>query len=144
VGSTFGAVALVRIQGRWPSERIVFGGLAIFGCLMLMWPLASSLAAGMVLVALAGVADGPALAATFAVRQRWTPRGLHAQVFTTAAGLRVGSFAVGAALAGPAVVGLGAEGAIVVAATVQLAAASAGWALAHLPARAAAADPARL
>ena len=40
VGSTLGALTLVRLQSRWPSERIVFGGAMLFGLLMLTWPLA--------------------------------------------------------------------------------------------------------
>jgi len=133
VGSTVGALALVRLQSRWPAERIVLGGLAVFGTLMLLWPLAGTLAAGMALVALAGVADGPALAATFAVRQLYTPRSLHGQVFTTGASLKIGSFAVGSALAGPVVVGLGPEGAILVCAILQFVAVGAGSALLRFP-----------
>ena len=40
---------------------------------MLTWPLAQSLPVALALIALGGLADGPALAATFAVRQRYTP-----------------------------------------------------------------------
>jgi hypothetical protein len=105
----------------------VLGALTALGCLMLLWPLASALPAALILIALAGVADGPNLSATFAARQRWTPRSLHGQIFTTAASLKVGAFAVGSALAGPAVVGLGAKGALVVAGLVQLSAAAVGW-----------------
>jgi hypothetical protein len=72
---------------------------------------------------------GPALPATFAVRQREAPVGLRGQLFTTGASLKVGAFALGAALSGPAVVALESEGALLVAALVQLAAALAGTAL---------------
>jgi predicted MFS family arabinose efflux permease len=126
-GSVLGALALVRLQTIWAPERVVLGALTAVGCLMLLWPLASALPVALLLIGLAGVADGPNLSATFAARQRWTPRSLHGQIFTTAASLKVGSFAVGSALAGPTVVGLGAKGALVVAALVQLAAAAAGW-----------------
>src|SRR5436190_182564 len=63
LGSTVGALGLVRLQRRWPSERIVLVALAIFGLLMTTWPLAHSLLAALALVAIAGVADGPGLAA---------------------------------------------------------------------------------
>jgi Transmembrane secretion effector len=43
VGSTIGALGLVRVQRRFPAERIVLGGYALFGVLMLTWPLAGSL-----------------------------------------------------------------------------------------------------
>jgi MFS family permease len=125
-GSTIGALALVRLQTIWRPERVVIGSVATLGLLMLLWPLASSLPIALLLVAIAGVADGPNLASTFAVRQRWTPRALHGQIFTTAASVKVGSFAMGAAVAGPIVVTLGARGALVLAGCAQLAAAVAG------------------
>ena len=93
VGSTLGALSLVRIQRRFPPERIVLTGYAVFGVLMLSWPLAGSLPVFLCLVALAALVDGPALAAQFAVRQQYVPPSLYGQVFTTAVGLKVGSFA---------------------------------------------------
>lgn len=130
-GSALGALALVRFQTLWRPELVVFGSLTTLGCLMLLWPLASSLPLALLLIAAAGVADGPNLSATFAVRQRWTPRDLHGQIFTTAASLKVGAFSVGAALAGPAVVSFGPRATLVLAASAQLAAAAAGWLLAR-------------
>ncbi|WP_308282481.1 MFS transporter [Pseudonocardia nigra] len=53
-------------------------------------------------VLVAGVGDGPQLAALFAVRHREAPAHLRAQVFTTGAGVKLGGFAVGAAVAVPA------------------------------------------
>jgi predicted MFS family arabinose efflux permease len=136
VGSTLGALSLVRLQRRVPPERIVLAGYAIFGTLMLTWPLADTLPVLLVLVAMAGLADGPALAAQFAVRQQVVPPSLYGQVFTTAAGLKVGSFAMGAALAGPVATGLGSAEAIVVAAAAQMTAAVVGVTLMRMPRRA--------
>jgi predicted MFS family arabinose efflux permease len=136
LGSMAGALVGMRAQTRWPPERVVLGGLLATGAVMLLWPLAGSLPVMLVAVAVAGMADGPALAATFATRQRYVPTELYGQVFTTAAGLKVGSFSVGAALAGPAVIGLGSAGALLVAAGLQFAAVAAGLALMWLPARA--------
>jgi predicted MFS family arabinose efflux permease len=126
-GSMVGALWLVPLQRRWAPERIVLGSLTALGCMMLLWPLASSVPVALILIALAGFADGPNLSATFAARQRWTPRHLHGQIFTTAASVKVGSFAVGAALAGPVVLALGARGALVLVASTQFAAAGMGW-----------------
>ena len=136
VGSTLGALSLVRLQRRVAPERIVLAGYAIFGALMLIWPLAGSLPALLLLIGLAGLADGPALAAQFAVRQQMTPPSLYGQVFTTAVGLKVGSFAMGAALAGPVATGLGSAEAMVVAAAAQMLAAVVGVTLMRMPARA--------
>jgi predicted MFS family arabinose efflux permease len=135
VGSTLGALSLVRMQRRFPPERIVIGGYATFGVLMLTWPLAGSLPVFLALVALASLVDGPALASQFAVRQQHVPPSLYGQVFTSAVGLKVGSFALGAALAGAVVTGLGSAEALVVAATLQIVAAAVGVTLMSLPGR---------
>jgi MFS family permease len=126
VGSTVGALGLVRLQRRYPPHKIVIASLVAFGLLMLPWPLAESLPVALVLVAVASVADGPGLAATFAVRQDWAPRDLQGQIFTTAAGLKVGSFALGAAVAGPLVTGIGSSGAILACAGTSFAGAAVG------------------
>jgi predicted MFS family arabinose efflux permease len=135
VGSTLGALSLVRMQRRFPPERIVIGGYATFGVLMLTWPLAGSLPVFLALVALASLVDGPALASQFAVRQQHVPPSLYGQVFTSAVGLKVGSFALGAALAGVVVTGLGSAEALTVAATLQIVAAVVGLTLMSLPGR---------
>jgi predicted MFS family arabinose efflux permease len=129
LGSMLGALALVRLQHRWRPETIVVGALAVFGALMLLWPIQVALPGMLAVVALAGVADGPGLAATFAARQRYVPRELLGQVFTTAAGLKVGAFSLGSAVAGPVVIAAGSSGALLVAAGVQFAAAALGLAL---------------
>jgi predicted MFS family arabinose efflux permease len=135
VGSTLGALSLVRIQRRFPPEWIVVGGYATFGLLMLSWPLADSLPVFLVLVSLASLVDGPALASQFAVRQQYVPPSLYGQVFTSAVGVKVGSFALGAALAGAVVTGLGSAEALVMAATLQIVAAVVGVTLMRLPGR---------
>ena len=133
VGSTIGALTLVRLQRRFSAERVVLVGYVAFGTLMLLWPLAGSLPAMLALVALAAVADGPVLAGQFAVRQQRVPQRLHGQVFTTAAGLKVGAFSIGTALGGALVVGLGSAEAIAIAAVVQFAAAAVGVTLSRWP-----------
>jgi MFS family permease len=126
VGSTVGALGLVRLQRRYAPHQVVIASLVAFGLLMLSWPLAESLPVALVLVAVASIADGPGLAATFAVRQDWAPRDLQGQIFTTAAGLKVGSFALGAAVAGPLVTGIGSSGAILACAGTSFAGAAVG------------------
>jgi MFS family permease len=129
VGSTVGALGLVRLQRRYQPHDIVIGSLVAFGLLMLSWPLAESLPVALALVAIASVADGPGLAATFAVRQDWAPRDLQGQIFTTAAGLKVGAFALGAAVAGPLVTSIGSSGTLIASASTCFVGAAAGWLL---------------
>jgi hypothetical protein len=95
---------------------------------MLLWPLAHSAAPALAAVAVAGLAYGPGFAATFGVRQRWAPADLQGQVFMTAASLKVGSFAVGAAVSAPLVDALGARGTLALAAGLHLLA----WAIGSL------------
>ena len=133
-GSMVGALLLVRLQHRFRSESIVVVAIATFGVLMLLWPLQESLPLMLAVVAIAGVADGPGLAATFATRQRFVPAELHAQVFTTAAGIKVGAFSAGSALAGPVVLTAGSAGALFIAAGVQFGAAGLGFLLLRVPA----------
>jgi predicted MFS family arabinose efflux permease len=133
VGSTLGALSLVRVQRGVPPERIVIAGYAVFGLLMLTWPLAGALPVFLVLVALAALVDGPALAAQFGTRQVHVPPSLYGQVFTTAVGLKVGSFSLGAALGGVIATGLGSAETMVIAATLQMAGAVVGVTLARLP-----------
>jgi MFS family permease len=135
VGSTIGALSLVRIQRRFPPERIVLTGYALFGLLMLTWSLAGSLAVLLGLIALAALADGPALAAQFAVRQQHVPPSLYGQVFTTAVGLKVGCLALGAAASGALATSIGSAETLIVAASMQLLGAAVGITLARLPGR---------
>jgi predicted MFS family arabinose efflux permease len=127
-GGMAGALAGARPLAGWPPQRVVLAGLLAFGPLMAAWPLAPSFPVALLLVALAGFLEGPAFAATFATRQRWSPEDLRGQIFTTAASLKMGAFAVGAAVAGPAVERLGAGGALVAAGAVSALAALLGMA----------------
>jgi MFS family permease len=127
-GAIAGALTAARPTAGWPPHRVVLAGLGLFGLLMLAWPLAPSFPAALALVALAGLAEGPAFAATFATRQRWSPPALRGQIFTTAASVKLGAFAVGSALAGPAVAKAGVAGALVAVGAVQVLAVALGFA----------------
>ncbi|MGW2892485.1 MFS transporter [Streptomyces griseoruber] len=54
-----------------------------------------------VAVLIAGIGEGPQLAALFAVRHREAPERLRGQIFTTGASLKITGFALGAVVAGP-------------------------------------------
>ena len=125
-GAIAGALAAARPTAAWPPQRVVLAGLGLFGLVLAAWPLASSFPAALVLVALAGLAEGPAFAATFATRQRWSPPSLRGQIFTTAASLKLGAFAVGSALAGPVLYRADVAGTLVAVGTIQLLAVALG------------------
>ena len=119
-GAIAGALAAARPTAPWPPQRVVLAGLGLFGLAILAWPLAPSFPVALVLVALAGVVEGPSFAATFATRQRWSPPALRGQIFTTAASLKLGAFAIGAALAAPTVARGGVGGTLVAVGAIQL------------------------
>ena len=123
-GSAAGALVSPRVLRRAAPERVVVGSFAAFGALALLWPLSSSLPQALVLVALAGVADGPGITATFAVRQEQVPPELYGQVFSTASSIKIAAFALGSALAGPLVVSAGPRAVLAVTACTALAAAA--------------------
>ncbi|MFD5968384.1 MFS transporter [Streptomyces sp. NPDC058783] len=58
-------------------------------------------AALIVAVLIAGIGEGPQLAALFAVRHREAPERLRGQIFTTGASVKITGFSLGAAVAGP-------------------------------------------
>jgi MFS family permease len=119
-GAIAGALTAARPVASWPPQRVVLAGLGLFGLVMVAWPMAGSFPAALALVALAGLAEGPAFAATFATRQRWSPPPLRGQIFTTAASLKLGAFAVGSALAAPTLDRAGVTGTLVAVGAVQL------------------------
>ena len=92
------------LTARWPlplpPDQVFLAGTLVQGVGLVLVGLGGGLPGTVVAVALVGLADGPQLAAVFAVRHRDAPTGNRAQVFTTAASLKVASAAVGGALAG--------------------------------------------
>ena len=78
----------------------------------------------MAAVALGGAGEGPQLTALFEVRHRESPEHMRGQIFTTAASLKIGGLAVGAALAG-SLAGRSVTACLLVAAGFELCAAAA-------------------
>lgn len=115
VGALVGSVAWTRLAGRVPEEPAAFATLGVFGLALAAVALAPDLTTALVVTFLAGVFEGPALAATLNIRQRFSPPHLRTQVFTTAASMKIGAFSIGSALAGAAASGLGARGMLAVA-----------------------------
>jgi MFS family permease len=134
VGGIAGVFLAMRVAASWPAERVVMVGTALLAVGIASWAWAPSFPVALALAVAAGLAAGPAFAALFSVRQQWSPAGLRGQIFTTAASLKVGAFALGAAVAGPVVTDLGPRGAILVTAAAGLLAVAAGLLSAARPA----------
>jgi MFS family permease len=130
VSSIIGALVTARLIARRPVAGAV-AGLAWLGAAMLMWVVAPTVAVALVLISIAGVADGPVSSAMFGARQRWSRPQFYARVATSAASLRTSTFAVGSLIGGAVTGAAGAKTAIAVAASVQLAAAATTAAIAR-------------
>jgi MFS family permease len=126
-GAAIGAPLLPALRrGRSGLVALVLAGVLAEAAGIALLGGAPGLALGLAAAALTGVPQGLAIAALFAARAEWSPPELRAQVFTSAAGLRTGVYAAGAALAGPALALAGARGATELAAGAGAAAALAG------------------
>ncbi len=140
-GAIAGALLAVRVAASWPAERMVMGGTALVAAGTAGLALAPSFPFAVAVAAVAGLAAGPAFAALFAVRQQWSPAGLRGQIFTTGASLKIGAYAIGAALAGPTLAGVGPRGAVAATAAAELFAVLTGLAASRTPGAARRPDP---
>jgi MFS family permease len=95
-----GSILGTFVLHRPPRLRRVGLSYGILGLSALLWPLAGTLAIGILLVGLTGFLEGPAYSGTIALRQRHTPPAVRAQVMTTLTGVSGLTLAAGAALGG--------------------------------------------
>ena len=96
----FGSLLGTFVLAGRPSRRRVATSYAVLGMSALLWPLADSLWPGIILVGLTGFIEGPAFSGTVALRQRYTPPAVRAQVMMTLNGVALVASAGGSVLAG--------------------------------------------
>ena len=119
---------------RWPSwqpEATFLAATAVAAAGLLLAAFAASPAVLLAGAAVLGVADGPQLAAIFALRQREAPARLRGQVFTTAASLKLTAGAFGALAGGALATGYAGHSLVVAAAAQVAAAVLFGWLTRH-------------
>lgn len=126
VGALLGSVTYSRLATKLSTEHVAYVTMVVFGGMLAVVGASPNLGLAVAASGVAGFFDGPLLAATLDLRQRIAPPYLRTQVFTTAASLKIGAFAVGSALAGPAADGVGSRGMLVIAGAGQAVAAVAG------------------
>jgi hypothetical protein len=98
VASLLANAILAKKPLPWAPDRIV----RLSTLLLAVSCLVAASGHGVIIAAvLAGFAEGPQLTALFAIRHREAPEHVRAQVFTTAASVKITGLAAGAALAGP-------------------------------------------
>ena len=128
VAFALGALAGSLASARWMTARlaewVVLAGLLAFGVALAAACAVPALSWAVVWFALAGLCDGPVLAATLMVRQREAPPGRLGQVNTTGGSLKIGAAAVGAAATGALAGTAGADGLLLAMAGCQLAGAT--------------------
>ncbi|GII76266.1 hypothetical protein Sru01_12480 [Sphaerisporangium rufum] len=100
LGALAGSLAAARWGTRLPAARQAELGLFGIGLALGAAALTGSPVAAAALYAVAGVCDGPVLAATLRIRAEHAPEHARAQVFTVGAGLKITAAAAGAGLAG--------------------------------------------
>lgn len=103
VGGLAGTALMALWPARWRLEVAVTGSSLSVGLAFLGLSMPSSLAVAAFFFVVAGVGDGVLLSATLAVRHREAVPELRAQLFTTAASLKIAAYAVGLAVAGATV-----------------------------------------
>jgi MFS family permease len=99
-GGLAGSLASGRMLAWRSAPGVLIGAMAACGVFLTALAAAPGFDLALGLAVLAGAADGPILAATLAVRQRTVPADRYAQTAATAASLKTGAYALGAAAAG--------------------------------------------
>jgi MFS family permease len=99
IGSILGTFLLAGVGGIRGIRRVA-GSYAVLALSALLWPLAETLLAGFLLIALTGVIEGPAYSDTIALRQRHVPPAVRGQVFNTLGSLSLGAISLGSAVGG--------------------------------------------
>jgi MFS family permease len=100
VGSLIGSTALAKRP--WPGrpESLLIASTALLGAAFAVVAVAGAFAVAVAGALVAGVAEGPQIASVFQIRHREAPEALRAQLFTTAASVKMSAFALGSATAG--------------------------------------------
>lgn len=100
VSALMATIAYAKWPTRHSPDRIAFATTILLGLAMLVLVFANNAVLAIIAMLVAGLADGPQLAAIFAVRHREAPEHARSQVFTTGASLKITAAAIGTALAG--------------------------------------------
>ena len=99
-GGLAGSLASERLLAGRTAPAVLIVAMAACGAFLAALAAAPGFGAALGVAVLAGAADGPSLAATLTVRQRTVPPDRYAQTAATAASLKTGAYALGAAAAG--------------------------------------------
>jgi MFS family permease len=100
VGALLGSLVMAARSPRTGPLRLAMLGISglvfVFAALSVVPTLSLALA----LIVLAGAFEGPVLSSTLTVREQHSPSAMRTQVVTTAASIKFGAYALGAAIGG--------------------------------------------
>lgn len=121
IGALLGSLAVAARSPRTGPLRLAM--LGISGLVLVFGALAAvpNLGLALVLVVLAGVLEGPVLSSTLTVREHSSPASMRTQVVTTAASIKFGAYALGAAVGGHVVASSGGRAGMEFVAVMQVA-----------------------
>jgi predicted MFS family arabinose efflux permease len=107
VGALLGSLVMAARSPRTGPLRLAMLGISglvfVFAALSVVPTLSLALA----LIVLAGAFEGPVLSSTLTVREQHSPSAMRTQVVTTAASIKFGAYALGAAIGGHVVASAG-------------------------------------
>ena len=115
LGALAGSVLVATRSPRTGPMRVAYACLVGIAGVWAAVALAPTLPIAVAMVFVAGALEGPVLASTLAVRELHSPAAMRTQIVTTAASLKFGAFALGAALAGAVAAAAGPRSGLVVA-----------------------------
>jgi MFS family permease len=99
-GALAGALVSERLLRRWQPVTVMACAIAAEAICLAGLSASPNLPVALPIAALAGLGDGPLLAATLGVRQGSVPSHRYAQVVASAASLKTGAYALGTAITG--------------------------------------------
>jgi MFS family permease len=109
IGALVGSVTVAARNPRTGPLRLAILGIAGLAVVFAGLALAPTFGTALALVVVAGALEGPVLSSTLTVREHHSPATMRTQVVTTAASIKFGGFALGAAIGGHVVAADGAR-----------------------------------
>ncbi len=100
IGALIGSLAMAARSPRTGPLRLAMLGISGLVVVFAGLAVVPSLALALVLIVVAGVFEGPVLSSTLTVREQHSPSWMRTQVVTTAASIKFGAYALGAAVGG--------------------------------------------
>lgn len=100
IGALLGSLVMAARSPRTGPLRLAMLGISGLVVVFAGLSVVPSLGLALVLVVVAGAFEGPVLSSTLTVREQHSPASMRTQVVTTAASIKFGAYALGAAVGG--------------------------------------------